>query len=1292
MSSASSTTAAATAAAAAAPAVTPAVVLRPTIKFTGKARDFRLWSLRFSASVFKAYGVDLSDVEAVTPDQSKLLAYELIEALDDVNLTALARHGYDGKEMWKELYATYYENTHLHRAELRQRLSDFKLRTASDIVPQLMALQRLIDDLSQCGETINDERKKEILIDSLDEEMEHVIPVIITTCATFEAAVNQVKLHVKIINRRRRRGGKPDTASNKKKKKGATSRPTSQGLKCSNCQRMGHDRSTCFKVGGGAFKPFEGECRRCGQRGHDVRACKETKKRNTSKEGAARVLVEGMAEAVANDAFNATFADDEWIVDSGASHFITKCGDLLENYRKATGTIRVGDEHPLPVVGQGSFTTHLKTREGKSVRVTWNAIHVPKMAYNLLSERQWKDSGGGLACPPNRPDYLTLPKGTGTVSLSRRQGQLYLKTGSALIASAPQHIWHRRLAHAGDDLVERARQHTHGIVISQQRDPSSQTPCESCLAGKMKESPFARSQTEVTEPGAIVEADLQGPFPCVQHDKSLHRLTLIDHATDYRWTYSLKRKSEAPIKYNEFLRDSGLKVKVLRIDGAGELSKGRLLEQSIEDRTRLQRTNPHTPEQIGKVGKAQDTATNDAKSMLYDAELTNEFFGYAFDYSVWIRNRLPTRGGATPFERLTGKKPDLSGARVFGSIAYRHVRKSERNNKLSWNMRKCVFLGFKEGVKGYFLLDAESGRVTTARTVKFDENSPGGRILETTEGEDNEEDFTPHETAMVNSPEPRPTEQEGRAQRRRRKAPTEWWKGTGSANLSYGAAMRSPQCHEWKNAMQKELAALEAMGAWNIVNAQDAKGHSLIRPMWRLQEKLDEHGKIHKLKARLVARGDMQLCGEDYGLVHAPVVTSKIINLFSAVAIHKGWTLKHIDFATAFLNSDLEEEIYMHPPSGMNIEPGKVLRLRKSLYGLKQSGRNWYQCLSKYLVEIGFKKLQSDRCVFVRQRGEEFIAIGTHVDDLLTLTDSDNSYEKLLEQLSSRFKLGDCGDVRHYCGIVVQRDAQKITLSQPYYTESILEAFNMQTCNPRTTPAEQVPLRAAVEGETTVDKNMFASAIGSLLWLATNTRPDIAFSVQRVSRYAAKPTQAHWNAVKQILRYLRSGTRGLVYKKSVPLQPVVYSDADFGGDKDTRRSTLGMCVLMAGAPVVWRSVRARNVVLSTTEAEYGAQTEGARAMKFIYNLLTELNLRELVSLPVTFCCDNQSTIALINNEKTSARTRHIDIELHYVRELAAERFLEVKYVPTRDMIADILTKPLNRVAHAEMSDILTTVL
>ena len=354
MSSASNTTPAATAAAAAAPAVTPAVVLRPTIKFTGKARDFRLWSLRFSASVFKAYGVDLSDVEAVTPDQSKLLAYELIEALDDVNLTALARHGYDGKEMWKELYATYYENTHLHRAELRQRLSDFKLRTASDIVPQLMALQRLIDDLSQCGETINDERKKEILIDSLDEEMEHVIPVIITTCATFEAAVNQVKLHVKIINRRRRRGGKPDTASNKKKKKGATSRPTSQGLKCSNCQRMGHDRSTCFKVGGGAFKPFEGECRRCGQRGHDVRACKETKKRNTSKEGAARVLVEGMAEAVANDAFNATFADDEWIVDSGASHFITKCGDLLENYRKATGTIRVGDEHPLPVVGQGN--------------------------------------------------------------------------------------------------------------------------------------------------------------------------------------------------------------------------------------------------------------------------------------------------------------------------------------------------------------------------------------------------------------------------------------------------------------------------------------------------------------------------------------------------------------------------------------------------------------------------------------------------------------------------------------------------------------------------------------------------------------------------------------------------------------------------------------------------------------------------------------------------------------------------------------------------------------------------
>ncbi len=264
-------------------------------------------------------------------------------------------------------------------------------------------------------------------------------------------------------------------------------------------------------------------------------------------------------------------------------------------------------------------------------------------------------------------------------------------------------------------------------------------------------------------------------------------------------------------------------------------------------------------------------------------------------------------------------------------------------------------------------------------------------------------------------------------------------------------------------------------------------GSVAIRTMWRLTEKRDKNGTIIRHKARLVARGDTQRSGVDYEEVFAPVASQHVLQIFCSIAVSTGMLLKHVDFTTAFLNADLKEEIYLLPPSGLHLPRGKVLRLRKSLYGLKQAGRNWFLCLHEFLTSIGFKSLECDVCVFVRSTADTFVAIATHVDDLLTLVDSQGTFDSVILELASRFRIGESGDLSHYCSIAIERDETSITLSQPYFTSKILDDFGMADCKPRSTPAEVRTLTKREPEEPSVDLTLYRQMVGCLIWLSTNT-------------------------------------------------------------------------------------------------------------------------------------------------------------------------------------------------------------
>ena len=388
--------------------------------------------------------------------------------------------------------------------------------------------------------------------------------------------------------------------------------------------------------------------------------------------------------------------------------------------------------------------------------------------------------------------------------------------------------------------------------------------------------------------------------------------------------------------------------------------------------------------------------------------------------------------------------------------------------------------------------------------------------------------------------------------------------------------------------------------------------------------------------------------------------------------------IHQMDVVTAFLNGELEEEIYMRQPEGY-VVPGKehmVCKLRKSLYGLKQASRCWNKALHDHMKQIGFERSPSDPCVYIQRMGSVTV-VAVYVDDLILITETSEEMETVKESLKKKFRMKDMGRL-HYClGISIMQDDddKSIWLHQKQYICNMLKRYGMTEANPALTPADvNVKLVKGDGVSKEVDPVMYQSMVGSLLYTAMATRPDIAHAVGVVSKFNSNPTEAHLTAVKRILRYLK-GTINLAlkYKEDETNSLIGYSDADWAGDLDDRYSTTGNLFLLAGGAVSWVSKKQHVVALSTTEAEYIALSLAAQEATWLRRMLTEFGASPGC---VILMEDNQGAIALAKNPIAHTRTKHIDIRYHYIREAIQDGTIDVQYCPTDDMNADLLTKPL----------------
>lgn len=504
---------------------------------------------------------------------------------------------------------------------------------------------------------------------------------------------------------------------------------------------------------------------------------------------------------------------------------------------------------------------------------------------------------------------------------------------------------------------------------------------------------------------------------------------------------------------------------------------------------------------------------------------------------------------------------------------------------------------------------------------------------------------------------------------------------------SYRAAIASPDASDWRSAMRVEYDACVKQKTWVVVPRNKLPAGTNILPVrWVFKQKTDEHGVRTQFKARITPKGFKQKQGVDYFEVFAHTGKYKTLRLALSLAAARDMEINQLDVPTAFVRADLEEEVYMEMPEGFS-EPGMVCHLKKSLYGLKQSPRNWYRLLSGYIFdELKWTPTVSDPCLFFKYSARgSLMMLFVFVDDMQGFYESADADEWATTRraLFDRFETKDLGDSKWMLGMRITRarSAKTIQLTQELYITKALERYGLSESRVERTP--MVPNRGSQEDDrdgasAPIPPLLYQEMLGVVLYAFLSTRPDIGFAVCWLARFAQAPLKRHMTALKHVFRYL-SGTRdvGLTFGRETRVGAVqlsAFSDADWASDKTDRKSVTGWIARINGDPISWQSKKQSAVALSTCESELYAECAATQELQWLRGMMKELCVE--FETPILYG-DNQSAIAAATNGVRTERSKHIDIKYHFITDVIESGRQELKWIPTLQQQADILTKALN---------------
>jgi hypothetical protein len=387
--------------------------------------------------------------------------------------------------------------------------------------------------------------------------------------------------------------------------------------------------------------------------------------------------------------------------------------------------------------------------------------------------------------------------------------------------------------------------------------------------------------------------------------------------------------------------------------------------------------------------------------------------------------------------------------------------------------------------------------------------------------------------------------------------------------------------------MQTEFTALQDNETWELVPRPTDR--PVIRCMWLFRHKFKADGSLERYKARLVVNGNSQTVGIDCEDTFSPVVKPATIRTVLSLAVSRSWPIHQLDVKNAFLHGELNETVFMHQPPGFYDQraPNFVCRLKKSLYGLKQAPRAWYTRFANYITSHGFRSSACDNSLFIYNQDSSNTAyLLLYVDDIILTASNNTLLRDIIATLSREFAMTDLGRLHHFLGIKVSQQSHGIFLSQAQYAKDIIARASMSSCKPCMTPVDLSAKLSSTDGPLFTDPTLYRSLAGALQYL-TFTRPDISYAVQQVCLFMHEPRDSHFAFMKRIIRYIQ-GTidYGIRIIKSASHSLVAYSDADWGGCPDSRRSTSGYCVFLGDNLLSWSSKRQPTVSRSSAEAEY----------------------------------------------------------------------------------------------------------
>jgi hypothetical protein len=838
--------------------------------------------------------------------------------------------------------------------------------------------------------------------------------------------------------------------------------------------------------------------------------------------------------------------------------------------------------------------------------------------------------------------------------------------------------------------------------------------CDICHYAKHKKLPFSSSLSHASANFELLHMDIWGPLSTSSLHNHKYFLTIVDDHSRYVWIILLKSKAEVPSHIQTFItmieNQFHTTPKTVRSDNGPEFilpafyaSKGISHQKSCVE----------TPQQNGRVERKHQHILNVGRALLFQSKLPKSYWSYAVLHAVFLINRVttPLLKNQSPYQILYNSIPDSNTFKVFGCLCFASTLQVHRT-KLHPKARKSLFLGYKSGYKGFVLLDLHDHSIFISRNVTFHEH-----ILPYTPSQSSP---TSSWTYFPSSPDPPPVIPSSfiddepsittpsippppivpiRTSSRNINPPTYLQDYVCNASqhisnvypisnyLSYNNLSHSHSSfalsllhhvepktyaeaskHEcWRQAMQDELTALEKTGTWDIVDLPDQVKPIGCRWIYKIKHHAD--GSVERYKARLVAKGYTQIEGLDYFDTYSPVAKLTTIRVVIALASMKNWHLHQLDVNNAFLHGDLQEDVYMIIPPG-------VCKLHKSLYGLKQASRKWYEKLTSILLQQHYVQAASDHSLFIKQTDHSFTAVLVYVDDVILAGNSLTEFSTLKTILHEQFKIKDLGQLKYFLGLEVAHSSKGISLCQRKYCLDLLDDSGLLGAKPISTPSDPTIKLHHDSSPPFNDIPSYRRLVGRLLYLNT-TRPDITYITQQLSQFLSNPSQTRYNAGMRVLRYLKGCPgSGIFFPRDSDSHIQGFSDADWAGCKDTRRSISGQCFFIGKSLVSWRTKKQVTVSRSSSEAEYRALASASCEMQWLLYLMKDLQVQ--CNKTLVIYCDNLSAIHIAANPVFHERTKHLEIDCHIVREKVQAGILKLLPVSSKEQVADFFTKALLR--------------